>query len=486
MSPKDVVVEATDEPTPANPTGLQEPGISLQWICPPTSRLNQPVTCTIIVKSLSANRLHQVDVRWRVPGGVVAKGSEPKAVTEGDLLVWHLGNLEPRQERRLDLHLVPTVRGPLLCSAFVTFTGSATARMEIREPKLNLAASAPKLAVVGDPTTVVLSVSNPGDAPAEHVRIHATLGDGLEHASGKAIEFDLDTLGPNEGRTVLLHCTAKAEGPQVCSASVTGDGGLQAQDSAAITVQSPRLNLTVTGPGMRFLDRHAVYTLKVTNPGTAPARQVSLTDEVPAGFKVVSISGEGRHDFASRTVSWFLGGLEPGQSKEVTLDLLAVNPGEYKLKAAVTAARGLHAEGEVLTRLEGLPGLQMELADIEDPVEVGKDDSYEIRVANTGTRTETNLQVTCTLPPQMSYVAAKAPAGCTVHVEGQNVVFSPLPRLAPRADVIYRVSVHCLRPGDLRFQARVRADGLEQPVLREESTRVYGDERESLGQPTGN
>jgi uncharacterized repeat protein (TIGR01451 family) len=482
---KDILVDGKDAPTPSNPTGLQEPGVSLQWICPPTAKLNQAITCTIVVKSLSANQLHQVAVRYRVPNGITVQGTEPNAkAEEGNVLVWELGNFEPRQEKRLDLHLLPTVKGPLTCNAFVTFTGSSTARLEVREPKLIIAAAAPKQAVRGDPATVVLTVSNPGDAAAEHVKVRATLSDGLEHAKGKVVEFDLDTLGPNEGRTVLVQCGAKTPGRQVCTAVATGEPSLTATDSASIEVLDPRVDLTVNGPGMRYLDRHAIYVFKVTNPGTATANHVTLTDVVPPGFKVIGATGGGRHDFASRAVVWFLGDLAAGQNKEVSLDLVAVNPGEYKNKATVTAARGLRAEGEVLTRLEGLPGLLMELVDMDDPIEVGKDESYEIRVANTGTKTETNLQLTCTIPEKMEFRAAKAPAGCTVKVEGRNVVFSVLPRLAARADVIYRVTAHCSAPGDLRFQARVRADGLEQPVLREESTRVYGDERETTHAPS--
>jgi uncharacterized repeat protein (TIGR01451 family) len=486
MSLKDIVSEVAEGPTPANPTGRQEPGVSLQWICPPTAKLNQPVTCTIVVKSLSANRLHQVVVSYRIPAGATVKGSEPPATTEGEILVWRLGSLEPRQEKRLDLHLVPSTKGALACQAFVTFTGTATARLEVREPRLVLTASAPKQAILGDAATVALTVSNPGDAPAEHVKITATLSDGLEHAKGKTVEFILESLGPNEGRTLLVHCGTRGEGPQTCAAMATGEPQLTAQDSAAIEVLAPRVDVALSGPGMRYLDRHAIFSFKVTNPGTAAANHVTLTDQVPPGFKFVSASDGGQHDFASRAVMWFLGDLRPGQSKEVTLDLVAINPGEYTNKATVTAARGLRAQTETATRLEGLPGLLMELVDVEDPVEVGKDDSYEIRVANTGTKTETNLQLTCTIPEKMEFRGARGPAGTTVHVEGREVIFSALPKLAPRADVIYRVNVHCLAPGDLRFQARVRADGLELPVLREESTRVYGDEREKAAAPRGN
>ena len=247
---------------------------------------------------------------------------------------------------------------------------------------------------------------------------------------------------------------------------------------------APQLDVAVTGPSLQHLERHAILNFKVTNPGTATANHVTLTEQVPLGFKVVSASGSGRHDFVSRTVVWFLGDLAPGQSKEVAVELVAINPGDYHHKAVVTGARGLRAEGELSTRVEGLSALLMELVDTDDPVEVGKDTSYEIRVTNTGTKTETNLQLTCTIPDKMELRSAKGAFGCAFKQEGRDLVFASLPKLPPRADAIYRVSVKCLAVGDLRFQARVRADGLALPVLREESTRVYGDEVEAPSRPS--
>ena len=109
---------------------------------------------------------------------------------------------------------------------------------------------------------------------------------------------------------------------------------------------------------------------------------------------------------------------------------------------------------------------------------MGAETSYEIRVTNTGTKTETNLQLTCTVPDKMEFRGARGPAGCQFKQEGRDIIFEPLPRLAPRADAIYRVKVRGLAAGDLRFQARMRADDLTVPVLKEESTKVYGDEAE--------
>jgi uncharacterized repeat protein (TIGR01451 family) len=475
-SVKDITLDAGAGPSNDNPTGRQEPAVSLEWIGPPLARVGEPIVYQVLVKNICGTKVHHVSVHAVVPKGTTVSATEPKAATKDDVLVWELGTLEPRQESRLDVQLVPTGTGAVNCQAFVTFTGGSACRFEVREPKLTVKASAPAQAVVGDPATVTLTIHNPGDATAERVKVQAVLSDGLQHAQGKTVEFHLDSLPPKESRTVLVLCGAKTAGEQTCTALASAEPKLSAEDKATIEVQCPRLEVAVSGPGMRYLDRHAALTFKVSNPGSAPAEGVLLTDQIPQGFKIINATEGGRHDFVARTVTWSLGKIEAGGSKEVNLELVAVNPGEHKNLVSVTAARGLHAEGELLTRVEGLPALLMDLIDVDDPVEVGADTSYEIRVTNTGTKTETNLQLTCTLPDKMEFRAAKCGAPINHHVEGREVIFDPLPKLAPRADVIYRVSVRGIEAGDLRFQARMKADGLTVPVLKEESTRVYGDE----------
>ncbi len=459
-----------------NPTGRQEPAVSLEWIGPPTAKLGQSVTYQIIIKNISASPVQGVVVRTRLPQGVTVQATEPKAVNEVNLLTWDLGMLLPRQERRLDLQLLPDAKGDLACQALVTFTGSSTARIRVREPKLILKASGPDKVLLGDVATLALTVTNPGDGTADHVKVKAALPEGLEHARGRVVEFDLGNLGPNETRSVQLVCATKAGGEQKCEAVATAEGNLRSEDAASFEVILPRLDLTVSGPKLRYLDRKAVYVFKIINPGSAPASNVTINDQVPEGFKFLAASDGGRHDFATRTVSWFVGDLIPGQSREVSLEVLAINTGEHKHKANVIAARGLRNDAEITTRVEGLPALLMELVDLDDPVEVGADTAYEIRVTNTGSKTETNLQLICTVPEKMEFRGATGAANCRFRVQGKDIVFEPLPKLAPRADAIYRVNVRGVAPGDLRFRARITADGLTEPVLKEESTKVYGDD----------
>ncbi len=456
--------------------GRQEPAVNLDWVGPSNVRLGQPVTYQILVRNISPGPVYQVSIRHRLPAGVIHRVCEPAAFVEGEELTWLLGTLQPGQVKRVEIQVVPQQRGSLTCQAAVTFTGASILRMQVREPQLALKITAPEKVMAGESATVTLTIHNPGDGTAEGIKIKVVLPEGLEHTRGRNVDVDLGNLGAKESRAIHLVCLAKTGGSQRVVVTAAADGSLSASDTAQLEVVLPKLDLVLHGPKLRYIDRHAVYVFKVSNPGSAPASNVQLSDVVPAGFKFHAASGGGRFDETSRTVSWFVGDLPPGQNREVNLDLVAAVPGDHKQQASVNAGRGLKTDSELITRIEGLSALLMELADVDDPIEVGAETGYEIRVVNTGTKTETNLELVCTLPENMEFKGARCGAGCRFRLDGRDVIFEPLPRLAPRADALYRVNVRCLAPGDFRFRARIRADGLSEPVLREESTRVYRDD----------
>src|SRR5262249_46347741 len=152
---------------------------------------------------------------------------------------------------------------------------------------------------------------------------------------------------------VQLVCATRAGGVQPCQFVAVAEGNLIQQETIQLNVILPRIELAAAGPKLRYLDRHAVYTFKVTNPGSTPASNVTVTDQVPPGFKFHAASAGGRHDFDTRQVSWFIGDLAPGQSREVSLEVIAASPGEHRHLATVMAARGLKSETEVITHVEG-------------------------------------------------------------------------------------------------------------------------------------
>ena len=456
--------------------GKQQPSVSIEWTGPSEIRIHQPIACQILVRNTSNALVQGVVVRHRLGQGVVCKSSEPKVANEGGELIWNLGTLTPDQSRRIDLVLVSQNRGALTNHATVTFSAIATHSMQVREPQLAVKMRAPDKVIAGETVTFQLSISNPGDGVAEAIKLKAMLPEGLEHARGKVVELDVGKLAPKEVRTMQLVCLAKGDGMQKCVIVASGDGDLSSNDSAQLEILMPKLDVALAGPKMRYLDRHAIYVLKVTNPGSAPANGVEVKEVIPAGFKFHQANNGGQFQEGTRLVTWNLDNLPPGQSKDLAVDLIPIDVGEHRLIAHVKTARGLKSEAELRTVVEGLSSLFMEVSHADDPIEVGAETAYEIRVANTGTKTETNVEVVCTLPAQLEFKGAKCTTTLRYRQEGRELIFEPLPRLAPKADVIYRVQVKGIAPGDIRFRTRFRADGLKEPVLREESTRIYSDD----------
>ena len=344
------LVEAPSlQPLPVKPaaaptaaTVTQEPAVSLEWVGPAAPKVGSPADYTVTVKNTCPISLQKVVVQVRIPAGVRVESTEPKADGTDAVLLWDLGTLAAQQAKPLKMRFTPTGKGEMSCQAWVTFTGMATLKVQVRDPKLAVKARAPEKVAVGDPANIVLTVSNPGDGPADHVKLTVTLGAGLVCSRGNRPTFDVGPLAAGESRAITVPCIAKSAGAQQCSATVEADGGLTAADAIAITtVAKSRIDVAVTGPKLRYVDRKAVYSVKVTNSGDAPATNVFVTQAIPTGFKFVATDNGGQHDAVGGTVKWFVGEIAAGATQEVKAELVAIAAGDFTHKVAVTATGDL-------------------------------------------------------------------------------------------------------------------------------------------------
>ena len=113
------------------------------------------------------------------------------------------------------------------------------------------------------------------------------------------------------------------------------------------------------------------------------------------------------------------------------------------------------------------------VVDLDDPVELGAETTYEIRVVNQGTAPCTSVKIACDAPVGMELLSAEGPVGH--RIQGKRLTFEPLPKLAAKADVIYKVRVRAAKAGDWRFRTWLSSDHMPQPIYEDESTQVYDD-----------
>ena len=237
---------------------------------------------------------------------------------------------------------------------------------------------------------------------------------------------------------------------------------------------APALSVEVNGPERRYLERPATYEVTVANPGTAVAHDVQLVTKLPKGMRFVRANNMGEYDANSHAVYWSLAELPEGERGTVELVAMPIETGPQTLEVESRAQQGLSDQKQQQIIVEGLAAIMFEVRDLEDPIEVGGETGYEIRVVNQGTKAATNVKVSVNLPPGMQVISAE---GETQHAaRGSTLVFEPLAQLAPKADTVYRVKVQGMQAGDQRVTVEVNTDDLGQPIRREESTRVFGDE----------
>lgn len=448
-------------------------GVVAEWHVPSTVNLGQEVPCRVVVRNDAPAAALKVDLHVNVPENAELVRSQPAPINSGRLLTWRIGNLAPGQEKEIELVLVPTAAGDFAPTAAVTATRTATAQVGILDPRIEIEVSGDSALTFGQMAKVEIRVSNHGSGPATRVVLRAGLDRQLAHADGSQLEYSIGTLLPGESRQVVLPVTAQELGSAVIACVAEADGCQPAAGQFQVHIMQPELELALSGPQRRFVDRPADYTVTVYNPGPAPAENVQVFHHVPEGFRFLKAAEGGSYDPAAGQVAWFLGRVEAGQTAELNLRLVADQPGEHRLAARVKADAGVDGSAVAATRIEGASALVLEVTDADDPVEVGGETSYEVRVSNRGTSAAHNVQLAVRAPAELQLLDSDGPTRGTL--EGERIVFDPLATLAPGETRVYHVRVACQGEGRVRFRAYVRSDDDPEPILEEEPTHVYAD-----------
>jgi uncharacterized repeat protein (TIGR01451 family) len=458
-------------PTAAVMSGTaQSPCVQIEKRGPEVAYAGQPLRYEIIVRNSGTSALQQVHVEDEIPIGVRFLNSEPASETGGNRLSWNIGLLEPLAERRIRVEVQPPGEGELQTRATVTVSGAASLRTLIVQPRVAVAVRGPEEVSVGDTVPFQIHVTNAGGVPISGLTLRSRFSDGLQHAQGSMIEADIGALSPGATRTVSLSTTAARGGIQSCDITAMA-GGAESSAHADVRVLESSLQLHRNGPTRCFVKSEIGFELEVTNAGSSMAREVTVTDTLPAGFEYLMASDEGRYDPSSRTIIWRCQSLAAGGKRTLTYRVRAMGVGEHADRATARADRGPDARTESAFLVEGVAAMSLEVVDLEDPIEVGGELTYEVRIVNQGSCVCTNIQITATAPEGLQPREGSGPS--SYRLQGSQLVFDPLPRLATKADAVYRIKVRGVQPGDYRFRVQMTCDQLKAPVVKEESSRVY-------------
>ncbi|MCX7426794.1 MAG: hypothetical protein NTW96_14345, partial [Planctomycetia bacterium] len=456
--------------------GPQSPQLSVQKFAPAEIQVGKPAVFRVEVKNTGRVAAQGVEIRDQVPKGTQLLETNPKAsIGARGELVWALGKVEPGGAVSVEAKLMPVAEGEIGSVATVHFAAAASVRTIATKPQLLVETTAPKQIMINDAMTLVITVSNPGTGVATGVVIEEHVPPGMQHPAGAELEYAVGELRPGQSQTLELKLTAARAGAMSNLLIARADGLAPIQKELPLEVVAPELKLAMSGPKNRYLERQATYELSVSNPGSAPARDVRLAAQLPSGLKFVNANNNGHYDEATRTVHWALAELPVNETGTVQVTTLPVAIGQQTVCFRGTAERALTVEQEQQVLIDGIAAIRFQVVDVEDPIEIGGETTYEIRVLNQGSKDATNVRVIVALPPGLQPVAAEGPGSLRHALQSNQIEFEPLPRLSPKVDTAYRVRVRGREAGDHRIRVQLQTDEMQSPVTKEESTRVFSD-----------
>ncbi len=456
--------------------GAQTPQLRLVKTAPPEVQVGKPALFRIEVENIGPTVAGQVEVRDEIPRGTRLLGTVPQALRGGrGELVWSLGQMKPGEKNVIQVKLVPTVEGEIGSMATVRFDAAASVRTRSTKPQLKIDLTGSDQVLIDNKASLKITLSNPGTGIATGVVIEEHVPPGLQHPAGAELEYEVGTLAPGQSRTLELKLDAIRPGTATNLLVARAEGIKEIRREWPIDVVAPELKLAMNGPKRRYLERPATYELAVSNPGTASARDVRLSAELPPGLKFVSANNNAHYDQKTRTVSWALAELPPNETGSVQVTTMPVAMGQQRVRFEGAADRAMAVKYEHPVEIDGIAAIRFELVDLEDPIEVGGETTYEIRVFNQGSKEATNLKVTAALPAGLKPIGAEGPGGLQGRLEGDTIVFEPLGQLAPKVETTYRIRVKGATPGDQRMSVQLTTNEIQTPVTKEESTRVFSD-----------
>lgn len=152
---------------------------------------------------------------------------------------------------------------------------------------------------------------------------------------GKQLTWNLGDMEAGATQKITVWLKAEQEGTIASCATVSADP----RTCASTRVVRPALELTKTAPAEVTICDKIPVVLTVKNSGSSALTSVKVQDTLPEG-----LLADGKRD-----LTFDVGNMAPGESKQFKFDATAAKPGSYANVAQATCAQGVKAQAKAST-----------------------------------------------------------------------------------------------------------------------------------------
>ena len=456
--------------------GSQNPSMEIQKRAPNEVQVGIPATFTVLVRNVGNATAYDVQVVDSVPKGARLVRTSPQAQPIGPSgLNWKLGEMAAGSEQTITIELVPESEGEIGSVASVNFAAQASVRTMSTQPKLVVKQQSEAMILGGENVRIMIDVTNAGTGTARNVRLEEDVPQNMRHASGSTmLEREIGDLAPGESFKLDIELTAVAAGKVSNVLRAVAQNAATNESSAQIEVVSPKLQIGLDGPKLRYIERQATYTASITNSGTAIATNIDLIVYLPNGLQFNSAENRGEYISNQHAVMWQLAELAAGQTATTKVTLLPVEEGDFVLRTQATAD-SIKAEAiEKPVHVEGQSELAFSIEDDNDPIETDGKTTYIVKILNTGTRVDNDVQLAIELPDGAIVEQVDAPVN--YQASQRAIQFSPIALMKSKDQQTIRFVVRHSLEGTHVVRAQLKSKLRPGAVIKEESTQVYRDQ----------
>ena len=258
--------------------------------------------------------------------------------------------------------------------------------------------TAPAEVIAGQTFDYTYKVSNLTDATLENVKVTDHVSTNFVATDSKPAAtvkngmaaWNLGSLAPKESKIITVSGASPDEGVVTTCGWATYNP-IVCQD---IRVTKANISLTKTEPADELICDPIPVVLTVKNTGSSPLTGVQIADTLPAG-----LTSDGKS-----SLTFDVGNLAPGESKEIKYNAAASATGKMVNTAKVTTTEGVTAKASATTTVHQ-PVLAISCK-ATDQQYMGRKFSVSYTVSNTGDAPSAGTKLTMAVPAGLTVVSA--------------------------------------------------------------------------------
>jgi uncharacterized repeat protein (TIGR01451 family) len=177
---------------------------------------------------------------------------------------------------------------------------------------------------------------------------------------------------------------------------------------------------------------------------------------------------------AGNDIYWDLPQLAPNQALEYKVECLCQSPAVRACnRATVTSQEGVRADAEACLEISGRRDvISVTVSDNRDPVSVGDEIAYTVRVTNNAPVSDGEVIVAVTLPNEAT-PAAGSQGPTAFALNNRTLRFAPVAEIRPGETVTYTIRSIARQAGAAAVRVEVTSNAAQTPIVATETTNVF-------------